>query len=87
MINETLADVLILLNDSNFKAHFVDLTENLIEQILKILSVYRVSKGKSQVKYKIYYKDLFEVIDRFGVKEQFQELVALRIQKYKLNFF
>ena len=49
-----------LIKDSNYKAHFIDFSKNLIQQILNILNVYNIKNGQKQsLPYQEYYKYVF----------------------------
>ena len=68
-----------LIKDSNYKAHFIDFSKNLIQQILNILNAYNIKNGQKQsLPYQEYYKYVFEIIDYFDINENYKKLVELR---------
>ena len=89
-INKSICDMYKLIKDSNYKAHFIDFSKNLIQQILNILNAYNIKNGQKQsLPYQEYYKYVFEIIDYFDINENYKKLVELRTKKFemKLKYF
>lgn len=78
-INKSVCDMYNLIKTSNFKAHFIDFSKDLIKQILNILNDYNIKNGQKQpLPYQEYYKDVFDIIDYFDISENYKTLVQLR---------
>ena len=85
-INKSICDMYKLIKDSNYKAHFIDFSKNLIQQILNILNAYNIKNGQKQsLPYQEYYKYVFEIIDYFDINENYKKLVELRTKKFEMK--
>ena len=79
VINQSICDIHKLIKESNYKAHFIDFSKDLIKQILNILNEFNLKKGiKQPLPYQVYYKDVFDIINYFDINENFKKLVELR---------
>ena len=86
-INKSVCDMYNLIKTSNFKAHFIDFSKDLIKQILNILNDYNIKNGQKQpLPYQEYYKDVFDIIDYFDISENYKKLVQLRTKKFEMKY-
>jgi len=78
-----LSDILELLSDSNYKAHYIDFSKKIPDQLINVLEKYnkyikKINQGKD-------YSAVLDVINAFSVDEPFKELVELRTQKFHMK--
>ena len=86
VINQSICDIHKLIKESNYKAHFIDFSKDLIKQILNILNEFNLKKGiKQPLPYQVYYKDVFDIINYFDINENFKKLVELRTKKFEMK--
>lgn len=75
-----------LLKNSNFKAHYINFKENIIQQMLNILNIYISEKNRDNVEYDERFKYLLEIFEKFNIKDKFENLVKIRTEKYRLSY-
>jgi hypothetical protein len=78
-----LLDILKLLIDSNYKAHYIDFSKKLPEQLINILEKY--NKYIEKIMHEKDYNEVLDVINAFSVDEPFKELVELRTKKFHMR--
>ena len=76
-IINTLSNIFQILNEANGKAHFINLDENILDQLLNIIQIFTRDDESNTL------KDLF---DSFRINQKFGELVRIRSQKFSLDF-
>ena len=87
-IEKSIDDIYKIIKQSNFKAHFIDFSKNLIAQILEIVNLNNIRNGEMQpLPYQEYYKDVFALINYFGINDNFVKLVKLRTNKFDMDWF
>lgn len=72
-----MSNIFQILNEANGKAHFINLDENILDQLLNIIQIFTRDDESNTL------KDLF---DSFRINQKFGELVRIRSQKFSLDF-
>ena len=87
-LREVISDMLALLKTSNYKAHFIDFSENILQQILKVLFSFKKNNiiGEQALPYNEYYKDIVDIVNTFNINNQFYDLIKLRTKKFEIGW-